>query len=210
VGESGQHELVRPPSPAARPRPSSPPPPLADTYGSSNDGKDGVGRRGSAVQPPSLWVSGSGGSGEGGSPLAPSSKRQRLRVRGAWSVVVRRLDGIARSQWFDGVILGFILANCVTLAMDNPLDPAGTPKARFLAMTEKVGLGLQPLGAKQHVALPSRCGTAPRPRLPSVCWPLSPLPSSCSSSISDMRPGPLAWVCDLRAHVGGNVWGGGG
>jgi hypothetical protein len=43
-----------------------------------------------------------------------------------------------KKKWFDNGVLLFILANCVTLAMDNPLDPPGTPKADFLAATELV------------------------------------------------------------------------
>jgi hypothetical protein len=46
---------------------------------------------------------------------------------------------IVEKKWFDNGVLLFILANCVTLAMDNPLDPPGTPKADFLAATELVG-----------------------------------------------------------------------
>jgi hypothetical protein len=76
------------------------------------------------------------GSREGQStpvPVGPWPTRAWNRFR----AFVR--NHIATKPWFDNIILGLILANCVTLAMDNPLDPPGTPKAEFLGITELVG-----------------------------------------------------------------------
>ena len=45
-------------------------------------------------------------------------------------------------EWahFDGIILCFIVMNCLTMAIDSPLDPPGTTKDQIIAVCEEVYL----------------------------------------------------------------------
>ena len=44
------------------------------------------------------------------------------------------------NTWFEPLVLATILANCITLAWESPLDPQDTPKAAFIGVCEWVYL----------------------------------------------------------------------
>ena len=69
----------------------------------------------------------------------------------AWSTARRwLLTEVVLQKWFDYLVLVVIAANCVTLALDQPLDDPASPKQRVLQVADKVGVA-----ARQSVAL---CG----------------------------------------------------
>ena len=125
-----------PPPPKATPRPRTPTP-----VGEGNNMERGAG---------SLWWAAVRESPEVATPVRPTQARRRSgsstlfgrlvgRVWAGWSALRELLAlHVVPAPWFDRTILVFILANCVTLAVDNPLDPSGTTKADVLAVTEKV------------------------------------------------------------------------
>ena len=55
-----------------------------------------------------------------------------------------RLWAIQVLEWrpFDPFILSVIICNCITMAVDSPLDPCCTPKAAFLEAIEWVYLAV--------------------------------------------------------------------
>ena len=73
-------------------------------------------------------------------------------------------DKIVKHWAFDASVLVLIIFNCITLAMDNPLDPSGTTKAKFLDVTDKVS---QPfaLVALHPVVLAACLPCAPGPQI---------------------------------------------
>ena len=85
------------------------------------------------------WTDGGGGGGGGGGQRSVGAGEAGSCLSRSWNAFRAGVDRhIVKKKWFDNGVLLFILANCVTLAMDNPLDPPGTPKADFLAATELV------------------------------------------------------------------------
>ena len=44
--------------------------------------------------------------------------------------------------YFEPFVLLTIIANCVTMAWESPLDPPGTPKAHFIDVCESAYLGV--------------------------------------------------------------------
>ena len=54
----------------------------------------------------------------------------------SWAILV------AESKAFDPIVLLTILANCMTMAWESPLDPPGTSKAAFIDTCEWVFLGI--------------------------------------------------------------------
>ena len=69
------------------------------------------------------------GSGVAGANVPPN----------AWLAFRRfMLERVVRNKWFDTVIMCFILANCVTLALDNPLDDPASTMVRVLAVVDLV------------------------------------------------------------------------
>ena len=83
--------------------------------------------------PPSLVVGPSGRIYSGSSTLFHLKPHQEPR---------RRAISLVESRWFDPCILLSILANCVTMAWQSPLDPCCTDKARFLAWCEDAFLAV--------------------------------------------------------------------
>ena len=56
-----------------------------------------------------------------------------------WTRFRRRLlIDVVLQRWFDNVVLVVIAANCVTLALDQPLDDPASPKQVFVQRADKV------------------------------------------------------------------------
>ena len=48
------------------------------------------------------------------------------------------LERVVRTRWFDNIVLTFILLNCISLALDNPLDDPNSQKQRLLKTFDMV------------------------------------------------------------------------
>ena len=96
-------------------------------------------------------ISGPGDGGGVGVPTHDSAvrswRRQWQRFRHAVAVHV------VHSKWFDPVVLLFILGNCVSLAIDNPLDDASSAQERVLRLLDLVrrvrGSALQAMSGRR-------------------------------------------------------------
>jgi Ion transport protein len=89
-------------------------------------------------------------SGESGTDTVYSSKKAEFQYQGTSTIfgmpVHNRLRAgciqLLENPWFDRIILALILANSVTLALDNPSQPNSNAKQSFLDISDKIFLSL--------------------------------------------------------------------
>ena len=104
---------------------------------------------------------------------------------------------MVESRWFDPLILMVIMANCITMAWESPLDPPDTPKAQLISTCEQVYLAVFTFELVAKVLLlpplppPPAPPPLPPPQLPLLLLPPRPPLLFMPPPLLQLLPPPL-------------------